>query len=253
MRFAALTDLGLVRKNNEDSLFTGDSAVGPLTNLFIVADGMGGHQGGEYASSFVVSKIPELLGKRKRKESMRSSMIFAADRTNKALYQISQDDESLRGMGSTLVMVAVAENTAHVINVGDSRLYHFDGQLTQITRDHSLVDEMVEEGKITKDDPFYAANKNVITRAMGVSPYVEEDYFRVELSRSSRLLLCSDGLSGMVSDEVMEKVLGEEKDTDAAAQKLLQLAKDGGGVDNISLILIDMENDSRKTGDPIEP
>ncbi|MBR4165073.1 MAG: Stp1/IreP family PP2C-type Ser/Thr phosphatase [Lachnospiraceae bacterium] len=240
MRYSALTDLGLVRSNNEDSLYAGDSAVGRLKNLFIVADGMGGHVGGEYASAFVVSKIPDLLEKRQQQEeSIEDTLRIVTDRTNKALYQLSRNDKRLQGMGSTLVMASIEEGEAHVINVGDSRLYHFDGTLTQITHDHALVDEMVAKGKLTKDDPFYAANKNVITRAMGVSAYVEPDYFCVPLKEGDRLLLCSDGLSGMIDDETIAGVLADEADTAAAAEKLMELAKESGGRDNISVILID--------------
>lgn len=239
MRYSALTDLGLVRSNNEDSLYAGDSKVGRLDNLFIVADGMGGHVGGEYASAFVVSKIPDLLEKRQKEESISDTLLTVTDRTNKALYQISRNDKRLQGMGSTLVMTSIAGGEAHVINVGDSRLYRFDGQLVQITRDHSLVDEMVAKGRLTKDDPFYAANKNVITRAMGIGAYVEPDYFCVPLQKGDRLLLCSDGLSGMVDDETIAAVLAGEPDTAAAAEKLMELAKEAGGRDNITVILID--------------
>ena len=239
MRYAALTDLGLVRSNNEDSLYAGNSAVGRLSNLFIVADGMGGHVGGEYASAFVVSKIPDLLEKRQQEEDIADTLRIVTDRTNRALYQLSRNDRRLQGMGSTLVMTSIRGDEAHVINVGDSRLYRYDGKLTQITRDHSLVDEMVAQGKLTKDDPFYAANKNVITRAMGVGAYVEPDYFLGPLQEGDRLLLCSDGLSGMVDDEAIAEVLAGEPDTAAAAEKLMELAKQGGGRDNISVILID--------------
>ena len=239
MRYSALTDIGLVRSNNEDSLYAGDSAVGRLDNLFIVADGMGGHVGGEYASAFVVSKIPDLLDKRKHEENISDTLLIVTDRTNKALYQLSRNDKRLQGMGSTLVMTSIEGGTAHVINVGDSRLYHFDGTLTQVTNDHSLVEEMVAEGKLTKDDPFYAANKNVITRAMGITARVEPDYFRVPLGPGSRLLLCSDGLSGMVDDAAIAEVLANEPDTAAAAEKLMALAKEAGGRDNITVIVVD--------------
>ena len=239
MRYSALTDLGLVRSNNEDSLFARDSSIGRLDNLFIVADGMGGHVGGEYASAFVVSKIPDLLEKRQKEESLENTLLTVTDRANKALYQLSRNDKRLQGMGSTLVMTTVRDGEAHVINVGDSRLYLFDGELTQVTQDHSLVDEMVAQGKLTKDDPFYAANKNVITRAMGISAYVQPDYFCVPLSAGCRLLLCSDGLSGMVDGETIAAVLAEVKDTDAAAARLMELAKEAGGKDNITVLLID--------------
>ena len=243
MRFSALTDLGLVRKNNEDSLFARDCAVGRLNNLFIVADGMGGHVGGEYASAFVVSKIPELLEKIDQPTGIPEQLLYVTDRTNKALYQLSRNDKRLQGMGSTLVMTCIEGDCAHIINVGDSRLYLFDGELHQLTHDHSLVDEMVAKGKLTKDDPFYAANKNVITRVMGISAKVEPDYFRVPLQAGCRLLLCSDGLSGMVDDEAMTAVLAGIADTKQAAEKLMLSAKENGGKDNITVILIDLEEE----------
>ncbi|MBR5981953.1 MAG: serine/threonine-protein phosphatase, partial [Firmicutes bacterium] len=109
MRYAALTDLGLVRSNNEDSLYAGDSRVGRLDNLFIVADGMGGHVGGEYASAFVVSKIPDLLEKRQKEESISDTLLTVTDRANRALYQLSRNDKRLQGMGSTLVMTSLRD------------------------------------------------------------------------------------------------------------------------------------------------
>lgn len=242
MRYAAMTDLGLVRQNNEDAVFAKDSAVGPLNNLFIVSDGMGGHLGGEYASSFVVSKIPELLSKKRRKMSVKALLSLVTDRCNKALYQVSQDTDDLHGMGATLVLATLLNGGLHVINVGDSRLYRMHaGSFRPVTRDHSMVEEMVEKGQISRDDPFYEANKNVITRAMGIDPYVEEDYFFLEPAAGDRLLLCSDGLSGMVPDGLMEELLREEENTELAVQRLMYLAKAAGGRDNISMILIDLE------------
>ena len=238
MRFSALTDLGLVRKNNEDSLFARDSAVGQLPNLFIVADGMGGHVGGEYASAFVVSKIPELLEKRKPGEDAATDLLFVTDRTNKALFQLSRNDRRLEGMGSTLVMTTIRGAEAHVINVGDSRLYLFDGGLRQITNDHSMVDEMVAKGKLTKEDPFYAANKNVITRAMGISARVEPDHFLVPLAAGNRLLLCSDGLCGVLSDAETAAYLRNSVDLDATCAALISRALQLGSRDNITVVLV---------------
>ncbi len=242
MRFAALTDLGLVRKNNEDAVFARNSAVGPLDNLFIVADGMGGHQGGEYASSFVVSQMPELLTHTRSQRKIAAALGLATDRCNRALYQLSQERQDLRGMGSTMVLATLKRGVLHVVNVGDSRLYHMHrGRLLPVTRDHSMVEEMVEQGRLTRDDPFYDANKNVITRAMGIAPYVDADYFSLEPEAGDRILLCSDGLSGMVPDRLMEELLREEKNTEMAVQRLMYLSKAAGGRDNISVILVDVE------------
>ena len=173
------------------------------------------------------------------RESIEDTLRIVTDRTNKALYQLSRNDKRLQGMGSTLVMASIEDGEAHVINVGDSRLYRFDGQLVQITRDHSLVEELVEAGIITHEQARHHPQKNVITRAMGVSAYVEPDYFCVPLKEGDRLLLCSDGLSGMIDDETIAGVLADEADTAAAAEKLMELAKESGGRDNISVILID--------------
>ncbi len=240
MRFAIALDLGLVRKNNEDSIFARDTAVGRLDNLFMVADGMGGHLGGEYASQFVVRKIPELLEKKADFRSIRNLLLTVTDRANKALYQISVDREDLRGMGTTLVLATVKHKTVHIINVGDSRLYTYDGGLTQITRDHSLVEEMVAAGRLNRSDPLYDANKNIITRAMGIDPCLEQDYFSLEAKPGMKLLLCSDGLCGQVKDAEIAAVLAEEPDLEKAAARLVELSKAHGGSDNISVIIVEL-------------
>ncbi|MBQ4424406.1 MAG: Stp1/IreP family PP2C-type Ser/Thr phosphatase [Lachnospiraceae bacterium] len=240
IRYAAVTDTGLVRKNNEDSLYIGCPFGGIEDTLFIVADGMGGHQGGEIASRFVVQKIPELLGKMKGRSDPFHFLEQVTEKTNAALYQLAQEKEELRGMGSTLVMAYFEEGIWHVINVGDSRAYYYiDGVLQQITKDHSLVEEMVEAGRLQRDDPLYRVNRNVITRAMGAEPYVEEDYFQIETAPGGRLLLCTDGLHGMVPDDLIAQVLEEEPDPDTAAVSLVQMARDAGGKDNITAIVAD--------------
>lgn len=242
LRYAAFSDIGLVRRNNEDSLYIGCPLGGLEENLFVVADGMGGHQGGEYASRFVAKKIPEILKSRGRRGSIRRALEEATERTNAALYKISQDQPDLNGLGSTLVM-AFWDNGAgvwHIINVGDSRAYLFeDDSLRQLTEDHSLVEEMVREGRLHREDALYRKNCHVITRAMGTEPYVEEDYYCVEASECSRLLLCSDGLHGMLEEEEMIRILRDVEDTEEAASALMLSAKKGGGKDNITLILID--------------
>ena len=238
MRYSALTDLGLVRSNNEDSLYAGDSAVGRLKNLFIVADGMGGHVGGEYASAFVVSKIPDLLEKRQQQEeSIEDTLRIVTDRTNKALYQLSRNDKRLQGMGSTLVMASIEEGEAHVINVGDSRLYHFDGTLTQITRDHSYVQELVENGSITQDEARTYPGKNIITRAVGIEENLRVDFSEVTLDQDDVLLLCTDGLTNFVSDEEIAEIIVSSTNFEYA-EKLVQAANEHGGGDNITVVTI---------------
>ena len=240
LRYAAATDVGLVRKNNEDSYYIGCPLGGLQENLFIVADGMGGHKGGEYASRFVVQKIPELLKRRTVRGNLPMALQEAVERTNKALYQISQDEEALNGMGSTLVLAYFDKEVWRIINVGDSRAYtYYQDQLEQITVDHSLVEELVRSGRLERSDPLYQAHRNVIMRAMGVDPYVEEDLFSVPVRSGMRLLLCSDGLHGLVDDETIARILGEEPEPEPAVERLMALAKEAGGKDNVTAILID--------------
>ena len=241
LRYAAFTDIGLVRKNNEDSLYIGCPWGGLEENLFVVADGMGGHKGGEYASRFVARRIPEMLKAGGKKGNIDLALESATERVNAALYRISQESEELRGLGSTLVMAFWDKNRWHIINVGDSRAYLFDeGELIQITEDHSLVEEMVRNGQLERSDEMYLANRNVITRAMGTEPYVEEDIFIADANPGSRLLLCSDGLHGMLEEAEIVKILSAEEDTEKAAEALVAEAKKGGGRDNITVILVDV-------------
>ena len=241
LKVAAFTDIGLVRQNNEDSLYIGCPWGGLEENLFVVADGMGGHKGGEYASRFVARRIPELLHARGKKGNIDRALEEATEKANAALYRISCESEELKGLGSTLVMAYWDKSRFHIINVGDSRAYLFrDGLLMQVTEDHSLVEEMVRSGRLERDDEMYRANRHVITRAMGTEPYVDEDLFRVEAPPGSRLLLCTDGLHGMLEGDLITGILMEEEDTEAAAERLVAEAKKGGGKDNITVILIDV-------------
>ena len=240
IRYAAVTDTGLVRKNNEDSLYVGCPFGGVEDDLFIVADGMGGHKGGEIASSFVVHKIPEALAAMKERSDVGLCLQQAVEKTNAALFITAGESEGLKGMGSTVVLAYFREGIWHVINVGDSRAYYYNGTLSQITKDHSLVEEMVEEGRLERDDPLYEANRNVITRAMGADVIVEEDYFTQQAEPGSRLLLCSDGLHGMISDEEISRILEETEDPDQAAVALVTLAIEAGGKDNVTAIVADV-------------
>ena len=245
LRYAALSDVGLVRRKNEDSYYIGCPLGGLEENLFIVADGMGGHRGGCYASRFVVQKIPQLLKEDPRTKKISGTLLRAVENTNAALYKISKEDEELEGMGSTLVMALCYKKRWELINVGDSRAYVWEGEsLRQITQDHSLVEEMVRAGRLNREDPLYQEQKHVITRAMGIEPLVMEDAFSLPLREGQRLLLCSDGLHGMVSDEAIAAVLKEEADTERAAGRLLDMALEAGGRDNITLILIDYQEEN---------
>ena len=241
MRFAALTNQGLVRSNNEDSVFAQDTPVGDLKNMFLVADGMGGYQGGEYASQFVVRRIHEILRRRIRRGEPRLLMDQTLSVVNKELYNISTDTPALRGMGTTVVMATFLNGSLYVMNAGDSRLYIYDGVLNQITHDHSWVEEMVARGALTRDDPIYEARRNIITRAVGNAPYVEPEFYEVRPQPGDRMLMCSDGLYTMVDNDTISRILYREKDMLRAAERLIEAANAGGGKDNISVIVADVE------------
>lgn len=234
------TDIGNVRKLNEDFIFASDEPVGPLNNLYLVADGMGGHHGGDYASRYAVEHVVGSI-----QASVRSNPVAAIhdaiQKVNEELYRQGQSVEGLEGMGTTMVAATVSGNTLFVANVGDSRLYCLSGHFRQITRDHSWVEEMVWEGKMTYGSEQYWEKKNIITRALGAYEQVTEDFFEVDLLPGDRFLLCSDGLTNMVEDEEIEKILLESKSLEEAGNTLVSLSKENGGRDNISLILVDPE------------
>ena len=232
------TDTGRVRKTNQDSIFVSADQVGPLPNLFIVADGMGGHRAGDFASRFVVNTMVRMV-----EEARGGSAVMvlrkAIERTNELLYEESLRDPDQEGMGSTLVAATVEKDIMYVANVGDSRLYLLRDSLEQITRDHSLVEEMVTLGKIERDSESYWNQKNIITRAVGIGRTVEADLFEVPMQECDCVLLCSDGLTNMVDNAGISRIL---KTTDTLKEKtenLIRTANDNGGKDNIAVILME--------------
>ena len=200
MESYALTDVGRVRAMNQDYIYASPEPVGTLPNLFLVADGMGGHRAGDYASRYMVENLVIYLNKH-RGTGVVGQLKNAIDQVNRGLYKESLSQEEFYGMGCTLVAGVVEDNILYVANVGDSRLYLIHGSLIhQVTRDHSYVEEMRRRGKITEADARTHPQKNLITRAVGVEPYVEGDLFEVRLTEKDMLLLCSDGLTGMAED-----------------------------------------------------
>ena len=234
----AKTDTGLVRRSNQDFLFAADQPVGPLPNLFIVADGMGGHQAGDFASRYVVEHMKEYI---ENSDLASPVMILrkALEKTNQGLFEEAQGNPDREGMGSTLVAATIEDDMMYVANVGDSRLYLLRDSLAQITRDHSLVEEMVARGKMERDSESYRSQKNIITRAMGIGNRVEADFFEVPLLECDCILLCSDGLTNMVDDAEISRVL---KTTDTLKEKteaLVDEANRNGGKDNIAIVLVE--------------
>ncbi|MBQ7797038.1 MAG: Stp1/IreP family PP2C-type Ser/Thr phosphatase [Lachnospiraceae bacterium] len=234
----ARTDTGRVRKMNQDSIFASSEPVGMLPNLFIVADGMGGHKAGDYASRFVVEQIVSMAGEFHHMDTV-MFLRKAIEEVNSRLYDESLRNPDFEGMGTTLVLAVVENDTMYVANVGDSRLYLLRDNLEQITRDHSLVEEMVSLGKMERGSESYKSQKNIITRAVGIIPYVEVDFFEVPLQECDCVLMCSDGLTNMVGDDGISKILKTTDTLEEKTESLIAKANENGGKDNISVILVE--------------
>ncbi len=235
----AASDKGIVRKQNEDDLLVSCQPVGMMPNLFMVADGMGGHRGGRYASRYTIRTAADLC-RHTFRDAPIPLMKDVIATVNRKLYDESKRNPALSGMGTTLVMATIVEDILYVANVGDSRLYVFDGQnLRQITRDHSFVEEMIQEGKLERDSAKYHEQKNVITRAVGVFPFVTPDFFEVQLNPGDVILMCSDGLTNMVDDDQLTALMACEESLERKVDHLIDEGIANGGKDNLSVVLID--------------
>lgn len=239
MRCFAGTDVGRFRKTNQDFPFASAEAVGPLPNLFMVADGMGGHKAGDYASRFIVEQVNKNLKALPEGTKPVAALKRAIEQANADLYSESLKDPGKEGMGSTLVAVTMADQAMYIANVGDSRLYLLRDDLSQVTRDHSLVEEMVAQGKMERDSEFYRLQKNIITRAMGISPQVRIDFFEVPLMEGDCVLLCSDGLTNMVDDAGISRILKTTDTLEEKTEALIHAANENGGKDNIAVVLVE--------------
>lgn len=240
MKFYAITDIGRKRELNEDYIYTSGQPIGALPNLFIVADGMGGHKAGDYASMHTVDRFVEVIRELGEEHGVQDAINEAVTAANAYIYQRSRENSNLSGMGTTLVLATCIGNEAIVANIGDSRLYLVnDDAMTQITRDHSLVEEMVTLGGIDREMARNHPDKNIITRAVGVKEKVAADFFEVDLTKGDKLLLCSDGLTNMLRDEEIYQIIQENKELEQAAKALIDAANKNGGRDNIAVVLVE--------------
>ena len=233
-----MKDIGRCRSVNQDYIFMSEKPVGNLPNLFLVADGMGGHRAGDLASEYTVDMVREAAEKSMRQipfQILRSAFQYA----NQKLIEKARESSAYTGMGTTLVAATVVEDTAYIVNVGDSRLYKVGETIEQITEDHSLVEEMVRMGEISREEARNHPDKNIITRAIGVADTVEPDYFDTKLQKGECLLLCSDGLSNMIKDSQIRAILARRESLQAGAKELVDTANENGGRDNIAVVLIE--------------
>lgn len=236
MRSCCVTDVGQKRTMNQDFVFASDGPVGSLPNLLIVADGMGGHQAGDTASRYTVEVIVDCVKKDKERNPIRV-LRTAIEKANEKVREKAAGDERLYGMGTTVVAATVIDDYLYVANVGDSRLYLVRDHIMQITKDHSLVEEMVRMGEITREEARNHPDKNIITRAVGANRRIAVDFFDMRLEKEDILLLCSDGLSNMIEDAEIEQIIRNGKELPEIAMNLIAKANQNGGKDNIAVVL----------------
>lgn len=239
MEIYAATDVGQRRKMNQDYLFTSQEPVGNLPNLFVVADGMGGHNAGDFASCHAVQKLVDEI--RADKDYNPVKIIrHAIEEANTEIVEQANHNRSLSGMGTTMVVATIVGDMAYVANVGDSRLYMIRQEIRQVTKDHSLVGEMVRLGELAEDEARNHPDKNIITRALGAEKTIDVDFFDIRLEQGDRILMCSDGLSNMVDDKKIEEIILDGRtDLRQKGEALIRKANQNGGKDNIAVVLIE--------------
>ena len=246
VEYAGETNVGLKRTHNEDNF-----AIFEEENLYVVADGMGGHASGEVASQMAVESLrdffratsedpettwPYKMDKSRKYEENR--LVIGVKLANLRIYETAQRDPRYRGMGTTIVSLLFIEGGAYLVHVGDSRIYRVrNGQIEQLTEDHSLLNDYIKMKKLTKEEIENFPHKNVIVRALGMKDVVKVDLLQEKPKKNDIYLLCSDGLSGMCSDDELSEIVGENGDLSKACHSLIDRANQHGGTDNITVVL----------------
>ena len=236
MKTFSMIDVGRKREVNQDYIFVSNEPLGNLPNLLIVADGMGGHRAGDFASRYAVETLKEDLAN-STEDGPEAMIRKAIQSANQKLIEAARQDARLEGMGTTLVVATVIEHTLYFANVGDSRLYLLHDTIKQLSKDHSFVQEMVRLGGIDAEEAKHHPDKNIITRAVGAREKVEVDFFEYRLQRGDMILMCTDGLSNMVEDEDMFDIVKGARDIVEAVQMLIEKANSNGGRDNIGVVM----------------
>lgn len=238
----ALTDIGKNRKVNQDYVWETTRSIGNFPSLFVLADGMGGPRGGDYASKYMVGRLCFLV-KNDPDTNIIKVLRNSVQKINREIYETSLKYPELSGMGTTVVASCIDKDKLVIANVGDSRLYCVREGIEQITRDHSYVEEQVALGLMVRDSDEYRRYKHLLTRAVGVESRVDIDIFERALMPGELVLMCSDGLSNMVDDDAIFSVISEHEGLAAKSAALIDIANNNGGNDNIAVILINPELD----------
>ena len=222
---------------NQDYVFVSENPVGNLPNLFVVADGMGGHNAGGFASRYAVETIVDEISGSREEEAF-AILYEAIEEANRRVIEKAAEDESMSGMGTTLVAATVSGDLLKVANVGDSRLYLVGEGIRQVTTDHSLVEEMVRMGGIDREQARNHPDKNIITRAIGAQSEIKPDFFEVKLMPGDRIFMCTDGVSNMLTDDEIFHILQEFEEEEEQIRQIVEAANEQGGRDNMGVILI---------------
>jgi len=250
MNVAGLSAVGIVRSHNEDAIYHTTNQAGPFPNLFIVADGMGGHNAGEVASEKSLDYFRDFikdaeLPPKSTPMDVTSLLVLAVDHANKNVYELSLTSPEYTGMGTTFSACVITDGELAVAHIGDSRIYIISqDQITQVTTDHTYVAEMVQAGHIDPRDAKTHPNRNQLTRVLGCPPPICVDGNLHDLSGASAVLLCSDGLTDMLSDEEIMHIISQDTPPETRVQALIDAANNNGGIDNISAIIIDVKGES---------
>ncbi len=240
--WAALTDIGRVRTHNEDSVLA-------QPPLFVVADGLGGHEAGEVASSIAVETLRDHAPRRPDSKALARAVRAA----NREVIRAAREGYGRQGMGTTMTAAIVEGSHVAIAHVGDSRAYLLHaGELSRVTEDHSMVADMIRRGQLTDAESRVHPNRSVITRALGTDPNMVADPYEFDAEPGDRLLLCSDGLTSMLEDGAIGEALGAYRDPAIAARMLVDAANDAGGHDNVSVIVIDIEGEGARAGASVD-